>query len=31
MIGVVSITVPKELNDTERKLIKELKQQEHFK
>jgi molecular chaperone DnaJ len=31
MIGVVNITVPKELNDNERKLLKELKQQEHFK
>lgn len=31
MIGVVSITVPKELNDNERRLLRELKQQEHFK
>jgi molecular chaperone DnaJ len=31
MIGVVSITVPKELNNNERKLIEELKKQEHFK
>jgi len=31
MIGVVSISIPKELNETERKLIEELKKQEHFK
>ena len=31
MIGIVNITVPKELNDAERKLLNELKQQEHFK
>ena len=30
-IGVVSITVPKELNNNERRLIEELKKQEHFK
>ena len=31
MIGIVNITVPKELNDNERRLIEELKKQEHFK
>ena len=31
MIGVVSITVPKELNNNERRLLEELKKQEHFK
>ena len=31
MIGIVSVTVPKTLNDNERKLIEELKKQEHFK
>lgn len=31
MIGVVNIVVPKELNDTERQLLTQLKQQEHFK
>ena len=31
MIGIVNITVPKELNETERELLKQLKQQEHFK
>ena len=31
MIGIVNLTVPKELNDNERRLIQELKKQEHFK
>lgn len=31
MIGIVNIITPKELNDTERQLIQQLKQQEHFK
>ena len=31
MIGIVNITVPSELNDTERQLLQQLKQQEHFK
>ena len=31
MIGVISVTVPKTLNDNERRLIEELKKQEHFK
>ena len=31
MIGIVNIIVPKELNETERQLLNQLKQQEHFK
>ena len=31
MIGIIAITVPNELNETERQLLKQLKQQEHFK
>jgi molecular chaperone DnaJ len=31
MIGIVNIITPKNLNDTERELLKQLKQQEHFK
>ena len=31
MIGIVNITVPKELNETERQLLQQLKQQQHFK
>lgn len=31
MIGVVNITVPKELNNNERRLLEELKKEEHFK
>ena len=31
MIGIVSITVPKTLNSNEKKLIEELRKQEHFK
>ena len=31
MIGIVNITVPKELNENERKLIDKLKKEEHFK
>lgn len=31
MIGIVNITVPKELNETERQLLKQLKQQPHFR
>ena len=31
MIGVVNITTPKQLNDNERRLLEELKKQEHFK
>lgn len=31
MIGIVNITVPKELNETERQLLQQLKQQPHFR
>ena len=31
MIGVVSIELPKKLNDREKELIEELSKQEHFK
>ena len=31
MIGVVSVTVPKTLNNDEKRLIEELRKQEHFK
>jgi molecular chaperone DnaJ len=30
MIGIVSITVPQSINANERKIIEELKKQEHF-
>lgn len=31
MIGIVSIVVPKELNDNEKKLLEQLKKEEHFR